>query len=313
MKKGLTIIMWIVIFANAFAFPTAADEFSRPTAYVQSYAVEGSLSAGEDILIRFTIKNASMGTAVNSLLLNVSCPSGALHLSPNTTSQHYVRSIPADGTYDVDVHMNVSDSLVNGVYDVSYTVSYQGSQSDAVFSNSGVLSLVVKGSSLEIVDISLPEQTIEGRLTYFNVKYANTGETELRGVKVQVEGNIEDEGKTTEVGSVRPKNRGIAENNIIFSGLGNQQLAFFLTYEDAGGNEVVSDAYMMATNVVAGTVSSPSGTVLLPAPVEEQDMASQVIDLMRDHAVLVIVVVAILCVLAGITTVNYKKMKRRKS
>jgi len=309
MKKSVSIVIILVLFSILLTFPASADELSRPTVFIESYTIDGTLSKGEDIIIYFTLRNASLQSSVNNILMNVQSDSGAFFPSPEASNQYFVSSIPPGEMKEVAVYMTVSHSIPDNTYDVNYTMSYQGTQSDALFTSSGKISIAVKSGSFEIVEVKIPEENVKGRLAYVSVRYTNMSEYALNSARIRIEGNIAENQKVIDIGTVRAAASGIAEKNITFTETGIQQLSFDLIYEDEGGNIVISDSFTTLTVVTDGIGLYPQETAP-PAQGGQLGRIDSIIKLIQDNAVLIICIAAVICIGAIVTAVVLRKRRR---
>jgi len=286
-----------------------ADDLARPILYVDSYIVEGTLSAGEEIIIHFMLRNASKQSAVNNIFFTVQSPGSALFPSPETSNQYFMERIGPGETVPLAVYLTIRDSIPSNAYEINYSISYQGEETDLVLSNSGSISVTVKSGSLEIVSVNIPEICYVGRLVYISVRYINTSDSALHGARVRINGGIEESQSIIDIGTVHASSGGIAERNVIFLEPGDQSVTFDLIYENEHGSEIVAD--IRSSPVVVDEWGSPdTAEPLTPmSPDGQQDIPSSRSDVIQDNMALIVGAAAIVCLaVIVISTI----MKRRK-
>ena len=277
-------------------YRASADVDVRPVLYVEAYRVEGMLSAGEDIIIHFKLRNASSQSPVSNILFTVQSPGWALYPSPEASNQYFIPRIGPEETESLAVYLTVRGSVPSDAYEINYSISYQGEETDTVLSNSGTISVSVISGSLEIASVDVPDTCYVGRLVYISVRYINTSDSEMYGARVQINGLIEESQKIIEIGTVRASSGGIAERNVTFLASGDQMITFDLIYEDGNGNEITADT--SSSHVTVDELASPNKSEEPQAQVADRQSRSipgTLFGIISDYAVLIIGAAAIIC------------------
>ena len=281
---------------------------AKPFLFVESYTVDGKLSAEEDIVIHFILRNAETQSPALNVFLNVTSSTGAFYPSAGRSNQYFIDSIPPDATATVDVYMTAHEKITDSIHDISYTISWQGAQSEVVQNGSGMISLVARSGSLEFITVSVPDENNEGRPLYVSARYTNVSKNDLRGVKIRIEGNIDEAQKVIDIGTARAGAGGVVENNLIFTGTGAQQLVFNLVYEDGDGNEIIANSFTAVTTVNPAPAQGPQTTQ--PAQESRPSQNTLLINRIRSNAPLIIVAIMLLCAAAVVFAVV--RQRRRK-
>jgi hypothetical protein len=234
-----------------------ADDSAYPAILLEEYRVEGNLAPGDDIVLEYTLRNTSSSASISNVVVTVSDSRGYFYPAQGTSNQDHIPAIPIRGTSDGSFKLTVNRDAPEGTHNLNFTMQYQGSGSaTAMLEIDCSISLEIRGDLLEAVGVSLPGQCVEGEPVFLSVSYKNNGRQELTGVRVLVEGNIEEAGREIAVGSVRPGLSGIAEGTVVFRSAGEQGLSVSLAYETADGRLVTSKPASAECIVLA---PSPSG------------------------------------------------------
>ena len=248
-----TVLVCLILLESfAAGFYALADESTRPILILESYTLSGNISGGEDFVLEYTLKNTSRTATVDNILFTIQPSGGIFYPTEGQGNQYYITSIYSMDTHTGEAYLSVNPSVADGVYNLEYTLSYQGG-ADSLLTNSGFVSLKISSMAIEILDISLPEQCAQGRPTFFSVRYTNNLAKELRDVRVILDGDIED-GAEILIGTVRPGATSLAEGYVTFLSIGEQSLNCYLTYVSDDGTLVSFKPHTQKT-VVAGVLS----------------------------------------------------------
>ena len=303
MKKASIVFALVFVCAFICLVPAVADEAMRPTIIMDSYTVSGNLAAGENIVLEYTLRNASPAASVNNILFKIEDSAKIFYPSQGKSNQRYVSYIDVWGTHKGQIELSVNKNAPDGVHYLNFNISYQGSaDAGMVFTSTGYIALEVRGSVFLLVELGVPAQCVAGRQTYISVRYANNGDNELRGAKVLFEGGALGGSGEIPIGVVRPGVSGVAEGYIVLQEAGEQELTFYLSYEGEDGELIRSDPYIVMTNAMEGaSLGTQEVTVLDPEP--------GLSEFVRDNAVWLIAAAGVVCVAALIF--GFVKKKRR--
>ena len=286
----------------------AVEEPVRPVVYLESYTTSGAMSAGEDIVVTFMLRNASLHTQVHNILLNVQSSPGAFYPAPGHSSQYFVEKIPPGEGVAVDVYMAAHYSAPDNTYDIPYNITFQGGNANTPYSTSGIISLALRSELLKFISVSAPDEAIENRMLYISVRYASEAKNDLNNVIIQIEGNIETYQKKIEIGAVRASSNGISESEITFTSSGAQMLTFHLIYEDGEGNAIIADTVTTLVLVTQG----PANETPAPQPAQNESRAAAnptIMDKVKDNILIILASVALICAI-GIMIVKIRWKRR---
>ena len=248
-KRGMAVA---ILLAACTLFLTlghaVADETDRPTLYLEGYTIEGTVAPGQDIVVRYTLRNASATAAVGNILLTVSAPDGAFFPAAGKSDQSYIDTMEAGAAYTGAVPLTVSAGAADGIYRLTFRITYQG-PTDAVLESTAGIALAVGHGGIKIAGAELSSPCEEGQLTYLRVRYTNDSRAELRNAALLLDGPLAEDGREHLIGMVRPAAAGVAECYVTFRAHGELTVTIRIVYEDENGRSFETEPYSLSATV----------------------------------------------------------------
>ena len=257
MKNFKKVLLAVAIIVATLAISQGniakADEVKDPKLVLESYeVVSDDLTAGNQGVIRLTIKNESKDKDALNVLLSYISEDNKIYPVYGKSNQVYVGNIAAGKKVTVDVEVSVSDTLDTNT--VLTTFELAGTDGTINFYNQFFVAIpVVEKLSLKVNNVSLAQNSVLGAKSLVSVGYSNDGLEDIYNAVLHIEGNIDVAQRVVGIGDIAAGENKYLDYYVIFQQSGNQQLKIYFTYEDKNGNAYSSDVTENTVKVVETT------------------------------------------------------------
>ncbi len=209
-----------------------------PVVMLEGYRTDGPVVRGKEFTLSFTVKNMDPDMEVRGLKIGIyaSDQGGGFFLAQGKTNQIYVDRLPAGATYDGAFALQAMESLSAELIPLEIRCEYTsaaGSGTNSVIISPAVSDLCEVG----VISLVTPERAVTGAKAFFSIQYENSGLAELSRLTMRVHGNVVSNDEEIDLAIPAPGRQEYAENSVIFTDAGSQELDVYLSYADADGVE----------------------------------------------------------------------------
>ncbi len=296
----LTLLCGLTILMQTIGFSVSAAA-SPARILLDSYEiVEGQVSPGEEVVLRFTFRNVSQDTGAASVLITYGLGDSGVVPVYGESNQIYVSYLGPGESYVKDVACQILSYQTMDTARVSFAAVYQDDASGGA-SNEFVIGIPLqKQIELQLENLKLPEEARVKTQSTGQLTIRNTGSIDAYQVVLHCDGAIQDIQKTVQLGDLTAEDSMAIDLNLTFLKDGEQDLSLWLEYQDKNG-ETMQTAPIAHTVMVAAS-PIPDGS---SAPVWVEETSSV------PAYIVVTVAVLILVSLLGIW-VYFRAKKRNK-
>ena len=258
-KNGLivSLIMLMLGIVMNCTIVNAAEMYSEPKVVVTSYEiVEGTVANGEEFTIKVQLTNMNQYSAAYNIVTAMNSSNDNIVIMGEKSNLVYFDMIPAGGTVEFLMNCKMLDIEENGLTVLSFNSSYYNAYGYAYNVESKITLAVENQAQLEILAITVSENAVVGANALVSVRYSNAGNSKLKNIRMKIEGNIEEEQKVAELGSLDE------DVQKYFKETGNQDLRISFEYQDKGGNVQEIGSYEYSLNVYPHVISEENEYVV---------------------------------------------------
>ena len=214
-----------------------------PTLLVSAYEIEeGSIEPGEPFTLNVEVRNENHYIGAYQVLASLYVQTDGIYLQQGETNQHYIEYIPPNGISSFQINMVASEAAENDKALIEIRFDYTN-ENGTPGANTTIISPHFKANSkLEILSLTAANRAKLGARALLNIRYANTGETELKNIQLNIEGNIEEKQKKTTLKAPEAGQQNYLDWYVVFTEPGNQHLSVTINYEDERGNSYQLEA-----------------------------------------------------------------------
>lgn len=227
---------------NVAATDAAADTIAQanspmPFVMVTGYSItEGAVVQGGNFTLDLEFCNESRYAAAWQNYISVYLHTDGMALQPGETNQRYIEAIEPGGVGHVQFKLTVGEEVEskNAMIEVQFAyVNEAGSPG----TNATMISPEIQEScKLELVSLKVSDMATVDSRSLFNIRYANTGKTDIRKITLKIDGNIENAGKERQLEIPEVGRQKNLDDYVVFTETGSQRLTVDISYEDEAGN-----------------------------------------------------------------------------
>ena len=231
---------------------------------VVSYEIEkGDFSPGSESTIKLTIKNQNVKAAATEITAEISSGSSEVTSVYGESNQKFLGNIGPGQTLDVSFRMDVGAQIDISKAQVTLKLSYTMSGEDTEKSSS-VFIPVKQNGGIVINGVSVADSAKIGSKALISITYENSSDETLKNVTFNLDGNIEEDGKTVEIGNLESGASDYHDAYVKFTELGEQTVSISVEYTDMEGNKFTKDVSNEVITVSEGEVVNNNTTVIMP-------------------------------------------------
>lgn len=217
--------------------PEQEDYSMLPILMVTGYEVErGTVAAGSKFTLRVDFQNLNRYVSANQVYITIYSNTEGVYLQHGETNQRYLEYLGAGGTGSLTVDMAVSEAVQSDSALMEIRFDYVNSTGKSGTNTTSISPDIKKSSKLEILSMTASDSATVGSKALFNIRYANTGETEIKNIHMRLEGNIENSDKEIVLDVPEPGRQKYLDKYVVFTEPGNQRITVGISYEDEEGN-----------------------------------------------------------------------------
>lgn len=208
-----------------------------PLVILTGYSYGGaSIAAGSEADLTFTFLNTSRTTAIENVMLTVTCGSD-LMLSGSTNTFYFDR-IPAGGSRTVTVPLKAVQRISASTQDVTLAFNYEYVDREQRAGNQSNLTISIplyQPDRFEIAAPTVPYTGYAGEEISLTLDYVNKGKSEVSNVEAEISGDADAYNPYQRIGNIESGKSGTIAFAITPQLEGDNQVTVKITYEDANG------------------------------------------------------------------------------
>ena len=167
------------------------------------------------------------------------------------SNQKYVDMLDAGRTVEVVFKVDVPTTIETEKAEVMLKIEYENAKGEDKSNQATVYIPIKNTGELEINNVSVADSAKVGAKTLISVSYANGSDITLRDAVIKIEGNIEDEGTSVELGNIETGISKYKDMYVTFTKTGEQPVELTISYKDAEGKTITKEVCNETVNVMA--------------------------------------------------------------
>ncbi|MBQ3782212.1 MAG: hypothetical protein II838_02060 [Lachnospiraceae bacterium] len=264
MKRVLQVMLGLMLIVSGMVLPQPITVEAGSGLMVVSYEIEkGDFSPGSESTIKLTIKNQNVKAAATEITAEISSGSSEVTSVYGESNQKFLGNIGPGQTLDVSFRMDVGAQIDISKAQVTLKLSYTMSGEDTEKSSS-VFIPVKQNGGIVINGVSVADSAKIGSKALISITYENSSDETLKNVTFNLDGNIEEDGKTVEIGNLESGASDYHDAYVKFTELGEQTVSISVEYTDMEGNKFTKDVSNEVITVSEGEVVNNNTTVIMP-------------------------------------------------
>lgn len=208
-----------------------------PLVILTGYSYGGaSIAAGSEADLTFTFLNTSRTTAIENVMLTVTC--GADLMLSGSTNTFYFDRISAGGSRTVTVPLKAVQRISASTQDVTLAFSYEYVDREQRSSNQSNLTISIplyQPDRFEIAAPTVPYTGYAGEEISLTMDYVNKGKSEVSNVEAEISGDVDAYNPYQRIGNIESGKSGTIAFAITPQMEGDNQITVKITYEDSNG------------------------------------------------------------------------------
>ena len=218
---------------------------------IDSYNIEkGDFTLGSTATIAFKLKNIGGSVNMKNIYIQMSSNSGITPVY-GESNQKYVDMLDAGRTVEVVFKVDVPTTIETEKAEVMLKIEYENAKGEDKSNQATVYIPIKNTGELEINNVSVADSAKVGAKTLISVSYANGSDITLRDAVIKIEGNIEDEGTSVELGNIETGISKYKDMYVTFTKTGEQPVELTISYKDAEGKTITKEVCNETVNVMA--------------------------------------------------------------
>lgn len=264
MKRVLQVMLGLMLIVSGMVLPQPITVEAGSGLMVVSYEIEkGDFSPGSESTIKFTIKNQNVKAAATEITAEISSGSSEVTSVYGESNQKFLGNIGPGQTLDVSFRMDVGAQIDISKAQVTLKLNYTMSGEDTEKSSS-VFIPVKQNGGIVINGVSVADSAKIGSKALISITYENSSDETLKNVTFNLDGNIEEDGKTVEIGNLESGASDYHDAYVKFTELGEQTVSISVEYTDMEGNKFTKDVSNEVITVSEGEIVNNNTTVIMP-------------------------------------------------
>ncbi|MCR5756235.1 MAG: hypothetical protein K6G30_15660 [Acetatifactor sp.] len=290
--RKLKVILTAAFLLLTMLIPKVPAEAATPRVLVVSSVVNPEKpKAGEEFTITVTLKNASISTAVYSVLVTAVDENGLIVAAPGSSNQAYIRNIDKAGSATADIRLQTQEQLE--IDKLPLTIEVVFNDEDGItYESSSQISVQVDANGYGIdSEVQISDSCTLAAPASVTAAVSNQLNFNVKDVTLEVEGNISEDSKSFSIGELDAKSKGFAEGYLYFTEAGTQTVNVTVSYHDAQGNYYKSSGKEFTVQV------TDDGRQLINPENEEQGFHISITPdkILRIFGSLIVILIGIVC------------------
>ena len=296
----LTLVCSLTLIVQAFGFSVSAASAPARILLDSYEVVEGQVTSGEEVVLRFTFRNASQDTGAVGVMVTYGLGDSGLVPVEGESNQIYISYLGPGESYIKDVACHVLSYQVSDTVRVAFAAYYQDEMTGGTSNEFSIGIPLQEQIEMQIENLELPEEAKMKTQATGHLLVRNTGSIDAYQVVLHCDGAIQEMQKTVQLGDLMSEDSIAIDLNLTFLQDGEQSLSLWLEYQDKDGEDRETTPVVHTVEVESTAVLGMDSTDVL---VEET--------LSVPTSVIVLVAVLILAALLGLW-IYFRAKKKNK-
>ncbi len=249
-----------------------------PKLIVSSYDVGAkTVAGGNDFMLKYSIKNTSESLEVKNVKISFVSAGNIFTPKPGSTNSVFIDKLGKGASYNGEITMRASSKADTDVYPLEVVMTYEDPASTQREARDMMSVSLTKFQTISVDEIIVPTEINLGEKIPLNIRYWNTGQTELSNLVLHVEGDVPENQKTFEAGILKGGSSGYIDYSIEPQTAGQFTFRLNFSFYDNSGNEFLVPINSYTVKVLEGgavTSAKPGGQVT-PKPAPANDPAGR--------------------------------------
>lgn len=263
-KRIIWIIVGFVFFLMVLPFTSAKQAKAEGGALmIDSVEIEkGDFSLGSTAVLSFQIKSIGLSNTATDIIFNFSSDSGITPVF-GESDQKYMATVSPAETKELKFEVNVPSIMEEERAQITLEMSYEIA-GEKKANTASVYIPIQYNSGVVINGVSVAESAKIGSKALISITYANGSDETLKDVTFHLDGNIEEETNTVNIGNLESGASNYQDVYVIFTEMGEQTVDITVSYSDMEGNTFTKDVSSEVITV-SNEESVTSNEVVIPA------------------------------------------------
>ena len=244
------IILWlIIVFLIAGNVGVMKASANTPRVIIENYQiVEGSIEPGGKVILSLQLKNTSNSQDVYNTLLTYANVENMI-MSSEKSNQIFVNSIKAGKETTITFELEISKEFSANSIFIDFNLDYVTANGEKL-GNSAKIALKKDDCILSVGEVSINDAVELEMPTVLSFDYANIGDKDIYDITMKLDGNIEEEEKTVEIGNISAGQKKTFDYNFYLTEEGTQKVNVSFEYKDSKGTikTIEEKEYMVNVN-----------------------------------------------------------------
>lgn len=261
-KRTMQVMVGILFFMVLLFFPSSKQVKAEGGALmIDSVEIEkGDFSPGSTAVLSFKIKSVGLASTATDVIVEFSSESGVTPVF-GQSNQKYISSIGPSQESELKVEVNLPSTMEEERAKITLEMSYELGGVKTLNSAS-VYIPIQYNSGVVINGVSVAESAKLGSKALISITYANGSDETLKDVTFHLDGNIEEDTNTVEIGNLESGASNYQDVYVIFDELGEQTVDITVSYTDMEGNKFTKDVSSEVITVSNEEISTNSEIVI---------------------------------------------------
>ncbi len=261
-KRTMQVMVGILFFMVLLFFPSSKQVKAEGGALmIDSVEIEkGDFSPGSTAVLSFKIKSVGLASTATDVIVEFSSESGVTPVF-GQSNQKYISSIGPSQESELKVEVNLPSTMEEERAKITLEMSYELGGIKTLNSAS-VYIPIQYNSGVVINGVSVAESAKLGSKALISITYANGSDETLKDVTFHLDGNIEEDTNTVEIGNLESGASNYQDVYVIFDELGEQTVDITVSYTDMEGNKFTKDVSSEVITVSNEEISTNSEIVI---------------------------------------------------
>lgn len=263
-KRTISVMVGFAFFVILLLFTSVKQAKAEGGALmIDSVEIEkGDFSLGSTAVLSFKIKSIGLSNTATDIIVNFSSESGVTPVFGESDQKYMATVSPAETKelkFEVNVPKIMEEERAQITLELAYEVAGEKSSNTA-----SVYIPIQYNSGVVINGVSVAESAKIGSKALISITYANGSDETLKDVTFHLDGNIEEETSTVNIGNLESGASNYQDVYVVFKEMGEQTVDITVSYTDMEGNMFTKEVSSEVITV-SNEESVNSNEVVIPA------------------------------------------------
>lgn len=249
-----------------------------PTIVVTEYEIlEKSPAVGENFTLQVTVQNMNRYVAAHQVLLTLHMETEGMYLQQGETNQRYMEYLAPGETEVFKFQLATFEKIQRNAFQIDIEFDYVNEYGNIGTNTTSISPKLREHCKLEVLSVETAKDAMIDTKALFNIRYKNSGDVDIKNVKMRIEGNVETDGKEISLEALESGEQCYLDEYVIFTETGNQELQVYLTYEDEDGIAYEAEMQKVSTFVMENSLMKEEAEEDIKAVAVEEKQNQQIL------------------------------------